>query len=106
MVEHLPWVWSLIPAKAKTNQPTNRKIKLQKQQQQQQNPKQKPIIVIFLKIYSIYVITLPACTALCHDRKRASDPITDGCELPCGCWGLNSGPLEEQTVLLTAESSL
>jgi hypothetical protein len=27
-------------------------------------------------------------------------------ELPCGCWELNSGPLEEQSVLLTAEPSL
>jgi hypothetical protein len=39
-------------------------------------------------------------------QKRASDPITDGCEPPCGCWELNSGPLEEQSVLLTAEPSL
>jgi hypothetical protein len=39
-------------------------------------------------------------------KKRASDPITDGCEPPCGCWDLNSGPLEEQWVLLTAEPSL
>jgi hypothetical protein len=23
-------------------------------------------------------------------QKRASDPITDGCEPPCGCWELNS----------------
>jgi hypothetical protein len=38
-------------------------------------------------------------------QKRASDPITDGCEPPCGCWELNSGPLEEQSVLLTAEPS-
>jgi hypothetical protein len=30
----------------------------------------------------------------------------DGCEPPCGCWDLNSGPLEEQSVLLTAEPSL
>jgi Na+-transporting NADH:ubiquinone oxidoreductase subunit NqrD len=35
-------------------------------------------------------------------QKRASDSITDGCEPPCGCWDLNSGPLEEQSVLLTA----
>jgi hypothetical protein len=28
-------------------------------------------------------------------QKRASDPITDGCELPRSCWELNSGPLEE-----------
>jgi len=33
-------------------------------------------------------------------------PITDGCEPPCGCWELNSGPLEEQPVLLTTEPSL
>ena len=26
--------------------------------------------------------------------------------IPCGCWELNSGPLEEQSVLLTAELSL
>jgi hypothetical protein len=39
-------------------------------------------------------------------QKRASDPITDGCEPPCGCWELNSGSLEEQSVLLTAEASL
>jgi hypothetical protein len=39
-------------------------------------------------------------------QKRASDPITDGCEPPCGCWELNSGPLEEQLVLLITEPSL
>jgi hypothetical protein len=38
--------------------------------------------------------------------KRASDPITDGCEPLCGCWELNSEPLEEQSVLLTAGPSL
>lgn len=48
-------------------------------------------------------------------QKRALGPmrlqsngITVRCnfELPCGCWDLNSGPLEEQPVLLTAEPSL
>jgi hypothetical protein len=39
-------------------------------------------------------------------QKGALDPITDGCEPPCGCWELKSGPLEEQSVLLTAEPSL
>jgi hypothetical protein len=29
----------------------------------------------------------------------------DGCEPSCGCWDLNSGPLEEQSTLLTAEPS-
>jgi hypothetical protein len=40
------------------------------------------------------------------DQKRARDLITDGCEPPCGCWELNSGPLEEQPVFLTSEPSL
>jgi hypothetical protein len=30
---------------------------------------------------------------------------TGGCEPPCGCWNLNSGPSEEQSVLLPAGSS-
>jgi hypothetical protein len=29
-----------------------------------------------------------------------------GCEPPCGCWDLNSGPSEEQSVFLPAEPSL
>lgn len=32
--------------------------------------------------------------------------LTDGCEPPHGCWELNSGPLQEQQVLLTAGPSL
>jgi hypothetical protein len=46
------------------------------------------------------------CCSLQRRQKRASDPVTDGCEPPCGCWELNSGSLEEQSVLLTAEPSL
>jgi hypothetical protein len=34
------------------------------------------------------------------------DSLTDGCELSCGCWELNSGPLEEKWELLTSEPSL
>ena len=45
------------------------------------------------------------CNYLQTHWKRASDPITDVCEPPCGCLELNSGPLEEQSVLLTAEPS-
>ena len=39
-------------------------------------------------------------------QKGAPGLIIDGCEPPCGCWELNSGPLEEQSVLLTTEPSL
>ena len=38
-------------------------------------------------------------------QKRVSDLITDGYELPCGCWALNSGPSEEQSELLPSEPS-
>ena len=38
-----------------------------------------------------------ACMPAC--QKLTSDPSIDGCEPPCGCWVLNSGLLEEQTVL-------
>ena len=34
------------------------------------------------------------------------DPMTDGSDPPCGCWELNSEPLEEQPVLLNAEPPL
>jgi hypothetical protein len=38
-------------------------------------------------------------------QKRATELITGGCEPPCGCWDLNSGPSEEQSVLLPPEPS-
>ena len=38
-------------------------------------------------------------------RQIPGTGVTDSCELPCGCWELNPGPLEEQPVLLTAEPS-
>jgi hypothetical protein len=46
------------------------------------------------------------CSCPQTHQKRALDFITDGCEPPCGCWELNLGRLEEQSVLLTAEPSL
>ena len=55
--------------------------------------------VIHLFYVCVYTIAVFRC------QKRASDPITDGCEPPCGCWELNWGPLEEQSVLFTAEPS-
>jgi len=49
---------------------------------------------------------ISSTVAVFRHQKRASDLITDGCEPPCGCWDLNSGPREEQSVLLTTEPSL
>jgi hypothetical protein len=62
------------------------------------------IHVLFLRFICFYMWA--HCHCLQTHQKRASDPITDGCEPPCDCWDLNSGPLEEQPVLLTTEPSL
>lgn len=32
--------------------------------------------------------------------------VTKSCELSCGCWEVSTGPLDEQSVLLTTEKSL
>jgi hypothetical protein len=62
------------------------------------------LFFVFLRfIYFMYMST-PLLSL--DTQKRASDPITNGCEPPCGCWELNSGPLEEQLVLLTTEPCL
>ena len=61
----------------------------------------------FFFLRFIYLLhTLFCFTCMPAGQKRAPDPITGGCEPPCGCWELNSGPLEEQPVLLTSEPSL
>jgi hypothetical protein len=57
------------------------------------------------KIYLFILFIWVHCRCPQTHQKRASYPITDGCKPPCGCWELNSGPLEEQSVLLTAEPS-
>jgi len=59
------------------------------------------VFLFFLRDLFIYYVYSVLSACIPAGQKRASDPITDGCELPCGCWELNSGPLEEQTVLLT-----
>ena len=48
----------------------------------------KPLENLFLFMYA-------HCSCLQTHQERASDPITDGCESPCGCRELSSGPLEE-----------
>ena len=66
----------------------------------------KFLFFFFFNFYLFILCTWVHCFCLQTLQKTASDPITDGCEPPCGCWELNSGPLEEQPLLLTAEQSL
>jgi hypothetical protein len=55
-------------------------------------------LFIFLKdfIYLLYISTLQLSSDI---QERILDLITDGCEPPCGCWDLNSRPLEEEPSL-------
>jgi hypothetical protein len=59
----------------------------------------------FFKIYLFYVYE-HAVAVFRHTRRGHQILLQGGCESPCGCWELNSGPLEEQSVLLTTEPSL
>ena len=55
---------------------------------------------LFEKIYFYVHLCL-------HEDARSPETwIRDSCELPCGCWEGNQGPLEEQPVLLTCEPFL
>jgi hypothetical protein len=67
--------------------------------------KEQTTLIFFkdLLVYYVYSV-LPTCMP--EHQKVAPHLITDGCEPPCGYWELNSGPLEEQPMLLTAEPSL
>jgi hypothetical protein len=58
---------------------------------------------LFVYLYAL-VFCLDLC--LCEGVRSPGTGIIDNCELPCGCWELNPGPLEEQPVLSTAEPSL
>ena len=59
------------------------------------------ILNIYLFILCIWV----HCNCFQTHRKRESDHIAYGCEPQRGCWELTSGPLDEQSVLLTTDPS-
>jgi hypothetical protein len=53
----------------------------------------------FRFIYLLYVRTLYLSSDTPEEGVRYH--YRDGCEPPCGCWDLNSGPSEEQSGALT-----
>ena len=58
---------------------------------------------LFLPINDVYTVCVPGALG---GWKRVCDPIelvTNGCELPCGCWEKNPSPLEKESVLLSTE---
>ena len=66
------------------------------------------MVVCFLCFFLsfIYLFYVSENTVAVFRHTRRGHPITDGYEPPCGCWKLNSRPLEEKTVLLTSEPFL
>jgi hypothetical protein len=58
----------------------------------------------FLKIY-LFIICKYTVAVFRRTRRGHQISVTGGCEPPCGCWDLNSGPLEEQSGALTLEPS-
>jgi hypothetical protein len=60
---------------------------------------------LFKKIY-LFNACESTVAVFRHIRRGHCIPLHHGCEPPCSCWGLNSGPLEEQSVLLTTEPPL
>jgi hypothetical protein len=68
----------------------------------------KVLFLSFFFLRSIYLFHVCEYTVAVFRRTRGRHriPMTDGCEPPCGCWELNLGPLEEQSVLLITEPSL
>ena len=54
-------------------------------------------------MYVYHMHAVPAETTRGHSLLLELELLTESCELSCGCWELNPGPLEGQPVLFTAE---
>lgn len=62
-------------------------------------------------VFLLFACLYTTCMSGAHGNwNGALDPlqlgVTDSCAPPCGCWELDLGTLEDQTVCLTAEPSL
>ena len=88
----IPWLWAtmwLLGIQLKTSGRAD--SMLLTTEPPLQVPPFKDLFIYYLFI--LCISSLSACIPTC--QKRASDHILDGCEQPCVCWELNSGPLEE-----------
>jgi hypothetical protein len=60
---------------------------------------------LFFSFLDLFIIIHKFTVADFRHTKRVCHLIMGGCEPPCGCWDLNSGPSEEQSVPLPTEPS-
>jgi hypothetical protein len=71
--------------------------------------KSPPILSLSLFFKDLFIIilsTLWLSSDAPEEGVKSHYGITGGYEPPCGCWDLNSGPSEKQSVLLPTEPSL
>ena len=65
---------------------------------------------VFVYVYGCCMSVLHICAWSLwrpEDSLRSSGTeVTGNCEMPCGCWDLNPGPLEEQPMFLITGPSL
>lgn len=59
-----------------------------------------------MTLYYLTVYILTTCMTGARWLPVPGAGATEGCGLPCGCWELNPGLLQEQPVLITALPSL
>lgn len=69
-----------------------------------------PIPALYSEILSqqfLFLFLVCVCVCPHNSWKTVSDSLEleSGCEAPCGCWNLNSGPLPEQPGALSHLSS-
>lgn len=48
----------------------------------------------------MYVCVPGTCLVSSEGMRSSATGVSDGCEPPCGCWGPNPGPLQEQQATL------
>lgn len=74
----------------------------------ERTPKQPKSVCVYMYSayidYFMYIAVLPAYTYVSGCEKSWN--WSNSCEQPCGCWELRLGPLEKQSVIITAEPSL
>ena len=61
---------------------------------------------LLLFVVVLYFMNNWGFAYMCKGVGSPETGVTDSCELPFKCWELKLSPLEEEAVLLTAESSL
>ena len=59
-----------------------------------------PLGVVFDGLFSSRALVFCLHICLCEAFGSHGTGVTDSCELPCGDWELNPGPLKNNSVLL------